>query len=299
MNRPGWILPCLTGLLVVSSARAQQPADVKATIEYVRKLQTGGGGFLSQAPAPNIRIAPTLRATSSAVRALHYLGGEVPDKAACIKFVESCFDENSGGFSDFPKGKPDVFTTAVGIMAVTELKMPLDKFEGAAIKYLSDNSKGFDDIRIAVAGLERLGKKSPKTKEWRKVVGPIVLAQGDDNPKNGVAREVGSLAVTHLRLGAKKLDNPDPVIQLLRNGQQKNGAYGKLGTETSDLESTYRVMRAFVMLKAQPKNLEALRSFVAKCRNDDGGYGITPGQSSNVSATYFAAIIRHWMKDMK
>jgi hypothetical protein len=177
--------------------------------------------------------------------------------------------------------------------------MPRDKYQDASIKYLSDNSKGFADIRIAVAGLESIGKKSPKTNDWRKEIGPILLAKGDDNPKNGAARAVGSLAVTHLRLGPKKLEPAEPVIQLLRAGQLKSGGYGKEGTDKGDLESTYRVMRAFVMLKAQPKNLEGLRSFVAKCRNDDGGYGISPGQLSDMSGTYFAAIIRHWLKDMK
>ena len=81
--------------------------------------------------------------------------------------------------------------------------------------------------------------------------------------------------------------------------QRMNGGYGKEGTATSDLESTYRVMRAFVMLKSQPKDVEGVRSFVAKCRNADGGYGVSPAEPSNVNATYFAAIIRHWAKDMK
>jgi hypothetical protein len=39
-----------------------------------------------------------------------------------------------------------------------------------------------------------------------------------------------------------------------------------------------------------------VRSFVAKCRNADGGYGVAPGQPSNISGTYFAAIILHWLK---
>src|SRR5438552_9685813 len=143
-------------------ARAGQPDDVKASIAYVQKLQTNTGGFLSMEPKPNIRIAPTLRATSAGVRALKYLGGKVPDVEACKKFVESCYDAAAGGFSDFPRGKPDVFATAVGIMAVAELKMPADQYDDGAIKYLSQNVKGFEDIRIAVAGLERISKKSPK-----------------------------------------------------------------------------------------------------------------------------------------
>ncbi len=299
MPRKTSMLLVLAGLLCPAWARADEPADVKATIAYVQKLQTNTGGFLSMEPKPNIRIAPTLRATSAAVRALHYLGGKIPDKAACIKFVESCFDKESGGFADFARGKPDVFTTAVGVMAVTELKMPVEKYEGV-IKYLSENAKDFDDIRIAVAGLERLGKKSPKQADWLKVVSDFKIdnSPGFDGPKSGAARGAGTLAVTYLRLGVKS-SAISQTLEVIQKGQRQSGGWGKEGAAASDLETTYRVMRAFVMLKAQPKNVEGVRSFVAKCRNADGGYGLAPGEPSTIGPTYFAAIIRHWLKDMK
>ena len=73
----------------VCLARAGQPDDVKATIAYVQKLQTNTGGFLSMEPKPNIRLAPTLRTTSSAVRTVHYLSGKIPNGEACKKYVAS------------------------------------------------------------------------------------------------------------------------------------------------------------------------------------------------------------------
>ena len=75
---------------------------IKQTIAYVQKLQTSTGGFTSIPPAPNIRIAPTLRATSAAVRALHYLGGTIPDKPAAVKFVERCWNPATGGSPTLP-----------------------------------------------------------------------------------------------------------------------------------------------------------------------------------------------------
>jgi prenyltransferase beta subunit len=159
---------------------------------------------------------------------------------------------------------------------------------------LSENTKGFEDIRIAVAGLERIGKKSPKTQEWLKEVGELKIPGDASGPTSGAARQAGSLIVTNLRLGGK-YESTDQLIKTLKAGQRDNGGYGKDGTMTSDLETTYRVMRAFHMLKAKPGDVEGMRSFVAKCRNDDGGYGISPGQPSNVAATYFAAIIKHWL----
>src|SRR5436309_2991672 len=92
----------LCGLIFFPLAPAKAgEKGVDDTIIYLQKLQTSTGGFLSMMPQPNIRLAPTLPATSSAIRALHYLGGEVPDKAASIKFVDSCYDPATGSFSGF------------------------------------------------------------------------------------------------------------------------------------------------------------------------------------------------------
>jgi hypothetical protein len=54
-------------------------------------------------------------------------------------------------------------------------------------------------------------------------------------------------------------------------------------------------MRCFMMLKERPARVEGLRTYVAKCRNEDGGYGVAPGQPSNVGGTYYATIITHWL----
>ncbi|MCI0379883.1 MAG: hypothetical protein L0215_20060 [Gemmataceae bacterium] len=281
-------------LTVSSRGLAQDDAGVKQTIAFVQKLQTNTGGFLSMAPQPNIRLAPNLRATSSAVRALHYLGGKVPDHDACAKFVDSCFDPASGGFADFAKGKPDVFSTAVGIMAVTELKMPTDKYGPAAIKYLTENAKSFEEIRIAAAGLERLKAQSLKSKEWLKEVAKLQNKDGTFGKEAGLARDTGGAVVTLLRLGGE-LSNRDHILRVLKEGQRPSGGYGKGVDFGADLESTYRVMRCFVMLKAQPERVEGMRTFVAKCRNEDGGYSVVPGDTSTVSGAYFAAIILHWL----
>jgi hypothetical protein len=285
---------CLTliGFLVLASSGHAGDAAVKQSIAYVQKLQTDGGGFLAQAALDKPGV-PSLRATSAAVRALHYLGGDIKDKDACIKFVASCHDAESGGFSDVPKGKPGVFETAVGLMAVTELKMPADKYADGASKYLAENAKTFEEIRIAAAGFEAIKKKSPQEKAWLGEVLKIdVLGNGP-----GQSRATASAVVTILRLGSKP-PAPGECIKVLKAGQRQNGGWGKADDEiASDLETTYRVMRCFVMLKARPDNIEGVRSFVAKCRNADGGYAVAPGQPSSIGGTYFASIITHWLKE--
>ena len=294
MKRPCLIL--VTCLALATPLAAGENA-VKQSIAYVQKLQTRSNGFLAGFPKTSVPAVPTLRSTSSAVRALHYLGGDIPYKDACITFVAGCYDPESGGFKDTPKGKPEVFATAVGLMAVTELKMPTDKYAKGAIKYLSDNAKGFEDIRIAAAGLERLSEKSPKNDEWLKEVLKLQNPDGTFGKGPGQARATGGSVVTVLRLGGKVTET-ERVLKVLKAGQRQNGGYGKDDSEiASDLETTYRVMRCFVMLKARPDNVEGIRSFVAKCRNEDGGYGVAPAQPSSVGGTYFASIILHWLKE--
>jgi len=284
-------------LMLPFAAVSAQDADIKSTIAYVQSLQANTGGFIAQAPQPNIRLAPNLRSTSAAVRALYYLGGDVPNKDACKKFVDSCYDSASGGFANLPGGEPDVFTTAVGLMAVVRLDMPLDKYADRASDFLSKNSKGFEDIRIAAAGFENMKRQPPNARDWLELISKMRNPDGTYGKDATLARDSGGTAVTELRLGGK-LSNRENVVKAIKDGQRPNGGYGKeTNPFAADLETTYRVMRAFMMLKESPADAEGVRSFVLKCRNEDGGYGMTPGETSTVGATYFATIIRHWLKD--
>ena len=85
-----------------------------------------------------------------------------------------------------------------------------------------------------------------------------------------------------LRLGLPVV-NKDKIFQMIRNGQEADGGWKKEGAKTSDLETTYRVMRAMVLAKERPKNTFKLGEFLASCRNADGGYGTAPGEPSSVS----------------
>jgi hypothetical protein len=278
------------GLLFALAMPVQAEEQNKSTIAYLQKLQNKDGGFR---PAAD-KDKSSLRATSSALRALKYFGGEVPDRSSAGDFVKSCFDKTSGGFADMPGGKVEIAVTAIGLMAVVELKLPTEPYEAAVIKYLGDNVKTFEDIRIAVAGLEAVGKKAPQNETWLEQVLKMRNAGGTYGKGDGAARDTGGAAVAVLRMGGK-VENGDEVLKVLNAGQRKSGGFGKAGTEDADLETSYRVMRCYHMLKAKPEGAAKLREFVGKCRNEDGGYGIMPGQASAVGSTYFAAIILHWL----
>jgi prenyltransferase beta subunit len=294
-----YCLAAVCGLLCLTPARAQTEA-IQGKIEtarYVLKLQTKEGGFLPANPAPGAaNQKPSLRATTAAVRAVKYLGVKLPfDRAACAKSVERCYDKASGGFADAPAGKPDVFSTAVGIMAVAELKMPANDYRKGVLDFLAGKVKSFDDIRIAVAGLESIKAVEAQHDKWlAQVLRKQNSKGGTWGTGRGVARETGSAVVAILRMHGPVIPR-DEIIKALKKGQRTDGGFGKADADGSDLETTYRVMRAFVMLKVRPDDVEGVRSFIAKCRNDDHGYGVRPDQPSSVGATYYAAIINHWL----
>src|SRR4051794_39510003 len=93
----------------------QSDAEKKATLDYLASLRSGGGYKVDAKAA-----GPSLRGTSSALRATRYFGGTVAHRDEVGKFVLSCRDAESGGFADTPGGKPDVVLTSIGLMALTE-----------------------------------------------------------------------------------------------------------------------------------------------------------------------------------
>jgi hypothetical protein len=278
-------------LLVVSvPVRAQTAEEKKATVAWLRKLQAADGGFQ---PAPG-KAPSGLRATTTALRALKYFGGEVPDRSAAADFVKSCFVKDSGAFADRPGGKPDVISTAVGIMAVVELKLPTDPYESGVLAYLGEHAKSFEEVRLAAAGLEALGKRPPQADDWLKEIVKMRHEDGTYGKGDGTARDTGGAVVAVLRLGGK-VEHPEAIVKSLDAGQRKDGGFGKEGVAGSDMETTYRVVRCYHVLKAQPAGADRCRAFIASCRNADGGYAVAPGQPSSGSGTYFAGIVLHWL----
>ena len=73
----------------------------------------------------------------------------------------------------------------------------------------------------------------------------------------------------------------------MKEGQRPDGGWSK-DDGPSDLATSYRVMRAFFMLKEAP-DLDALRKFIAGCRQSDGGYSSTPDGAADPSGT----LLRH------
>jgi hypothetical protein len=287
MNR--LVLTGLCLILVPGLVSAQSADQKKETIAYLQRLQVKDSGFRPSSSTAR----PSLGASNGALRALKYFGGDMDERDACVRFVKSCFDPDSGGFADEPGGKVNVHTTSVGIMAVVELKMPTAPYEAAVLKYFGENARGFEEIRIAAAAVEAVGKKPPQAQAWLRQLEEMRRDDGTYGKGDDAARATGGAVAAVLRLGGK-VEQRDNVLRVLNAGQRKDGGFGK-GGEASDLGSSYRIVRSFHMMEAKPRGAEALRGFIARCRNKDGGYGEAPGRPSSASGTYYAAIILHWL----
>jgi prenyltransferase beta subunit len=293
MRRPVLALAVLVGL-GAPAARSQDTEPNKAlTVAYLQGLQQPDGGFLPAPGGPEAKSS--LRATSACVRALKYFGGAPKDRDAAVAFVKKCYDPAAGAFADRPGGKPDVPTAAVGMMALVALgvDVPLD-YKTAVMGFLMQNAKGFEEVRLAAAGCEAMGLKPANAAAWLEVIRQTANPEGSFGKGDGVARDTGGAAAAILRLGGQ-LENREAVVKAFKDGQRADGGFGKAGEKDSDLETTYRVMRSFHMLKEKP-DVERCRAFVARCRQADGGYGIAPGRPSGAGPTYYAASILGWLE---
>jgi hypothetical protein len=279
-------------LLAVLPLHGQDEA-AKATIAYLQKLQADDGGFRADARAAD----SDLPATTAAFRALKYFGAAPRDPAACAAFVRRCFDKDNGGFAARPGGKASYRPTAVGIMALVDMKITTRRPDvDAAVKYLDEHSKTFEEMRLTAASFESLRQRPPHADDWLAQIAKLRNADGTYGKDDSVARDTGGAVCAVLRLGGK-VEHRDNVLRALNAGLRTDGGFAKAGAESSDLETCYRIARAFHMLKTKPQGADRLRAFIARCRNDDGGYGVAPGKPSNVSGCYYAAIILHWLDE--
>lgn len=274
----------LLALLICALPIFAQDAHTKKTLEFLYSLEQKDGSYLS-----DTKGKADLRSTSAAMRAIRYLGGKVPHPDLTAKYVASCFDEKAGGFAATPGGKVEIAVTAVGLMASAELKS-VKTFAEPATKYLLENAKTFEERRIAVAGLEAI---QPYPKNLHELWLDEVFKTRKEDGTFGTVRATGGSAAMLIRARYPlKKEDYEPIRKQLVNGQADDGGYAAPDAKSSDLETTYRVMRALFLLGAKPKEPEKLAKFVKGFANAEGGYGTPP----NARDTYYSAIILYWLK---
>jgi len=284
-------------LLLPAFAFAQTADEKKATLKFIDSLRDPEtGAWAVSPPKDGEKLKPSLRAVNGAVNALKFFGGEVTDKEKVTKFVMGCYDEKTGTFAE-PGEKPTVASTCIGVLSATALGIDKAKYK-KAMKYLGENMKVFEDYRLTAAAIEAFGVKEADI-DLRQFGEKALLAHATEAGPGLMSspRAVGSFLAMYLRLGGKKDRSASGTdLQTLLRGQMKDGGWGKDDAKASDAETTYRVMRAFMLLEEKPKDPEAVAKFVASCRRKDGGYGVDAEAPSSMSGVYYAAKITEWLK---
>ena len=204
------------------------------------------------------RSSSSLGATNSGLKVLLHVGGSVPDVLGCIKYVKSCRD-STGGFAPTPGGKPDVITTAVGLMAASELKIAD-----------ADHDQGGD--RLLSARTPRASRKSGwPSPASRPCMAPRPTSRGGSSrsrrmrePGRNLRRGAGP-GLRDRRRGRGDLADGAEARKTRRDHRARSRpasgpkAAGPRTTGRPDLGATYRVMRALFMLQREARRRSIAR----------------------------------------
>ncbi|WP_254509364.1 prenyltransferase/squalene oxidase repeat-containing protein [Anatilimnocola floriformis] len=269
----------------------------EAAASFLRTTQQPNGGFISDQPKPGETAKPNLRTTRTAVRVFRLLDKDIPNREKVTEFLWACYDEKSGGFAAEPGGKPDPISTSVGLMIAQELKLPTEKYLQRGLKFMDEQTEGFEQIRMVASSLEEFEATVPSAAKWVREMEAKKLANGSFGEGSGAARQTALFGVAIQRLGGK-IDR-DSTLRILRAGQRADGGFGSDAPDVSDLESCYRIVRLFHRLEATPERVHDLRGFIARCKKSDGGYGRTTSETSSLHGTYYATIITSWLDELE
>ena len=277
----------LSTLLVLMGFSFPLAAQELSALKFVDSLENPIGGYW-----PNLAAkgkSSSLRATVAALRVYKYEGKALPNFEKHRNFMLSCWHEKDSGFADFPGGPTDVILAAVGLMGARDGAFLNNEKRTLGTKYLIDNAKNFEEIRMASAFLADEPYDAKVAESWQKTI--LARANKDGTFGSGFSkpRDSASAWVTLLRLQFS-LKNYE---LLSKDFRMKDGGFGSESSDRSDLETAYRVSRYFHMIQNQTMLRDTL-SFIETCRNADGGYGPRPGEKSSLGSTYHAVIIKKW-----
>ena len=243
-----WTTFLVAALLTAGDTAAQN----QAAIAYLRTLQMPSGGFVDVPPPPGSEPRPSLRTTRTALRTFRLLGGQPADREAVVRYLDACYDHESGAFSDRPGVKPDAVSTAVGLMILGELKRPVASYVEAGLKFMNEKTEGFEQIRMVASALEELGRRVPNADRWLRVIDHARNPDGSYGCGAGKARTTALYVMAQLRLGGKPESN-EAVLKVLRAGQRADGGFGGDKPGRSDLEACYRVVRVLAYFGARAR----------------------------------------------
>jgi len=274
------------------------PDEKQEAVRYLQTLQLPSGAFATRMPTDGSAPIPSLRSTRTAIRAFRLLGSDAPHPEAILKYLKDCHSSATGGFSDRPGAPPDPISTSVALMILQELKQPVEPYLKPALSFMGRQTQNFEEIRMVASGLEEMNQKLPEAEKWGRIIDEARNQDGSYGKGPGQARSTALRVVARQRLGLP-VSQQEVILKVIRAGQHTDGGFGGEKPDQSDLESCYRIVRLFSRLNTLPDDTRALRGFIQRCRNADGGYGVRPQEPSSLHGTYYATIVQYWLNGGK
>ena len=165
-----------------------------------------------------------------------------------------------------------------------------------AMDYLGKNAQSFEEVRMAIAGLEAVHGSSPDFPKWNEMLQGMRNPDGTWGEGPGQAYATGGAGAAVLRMGMT-LDKRDAVITAAEGRPAPRRRLVQRRRSSPTLAATCRIMRALYMLHERP-DIDRLLTFVARCRQSDGSYASKPGGAGDLGGTYTATIVIYWVRQL-
>lgn len=225
------LLPFLFLLLPLSAKNLPDAVLAAVSSHYA------AGGY-KHSPADK---EPTISATLMGLRTFRYLGVERENVARQREFLLGRFDEKKAAFVETGKTEPDALANAFALMLMGELRMPEDVHAVSARDYVVAEAKSFDEIYLAMAGLQAMGMHKEIPASWVKTMMDTALDE------KSTAYDKARAVVTCMRTG---FNLPDYAMFLapLQSALADVMADATFHENPEKLQQAYTLARALVML---------------------------------------------------
>ncbi|MCY1141444.1 hypothetical protein OWR29_25895 [Actinoplanes sp. Pm04-4] len=223
----------------------------------------------------------------------------VPDRAAVERYVESCYQGDSNGFTLTPGGDSSLHAIAEGHVALVMLGHTEPHWTKNLSQLVKPLVHDLMDVWIASAFLNTAGVRSSDAARWEAMVLGARNPDGTWGAGQDRAVQTAMHASSLLLLGVP-LPEPAMVRQTIIGAQTAEGGWGDGDSDgKATLAATYRIARV-VRALSLPVDTTAATAFVESCRKTDGSYTGQPDAGStggDLVNTYLALTIDRWLND--
>ncbi|RCS42044.1 hypothetical protein DTL42_19635 [Bremerella cremea] len=255
---------------------------------FLDSLLRDDGGYANAAG----KAKSSLSSTNSVLKALDSLDCIVSATEKTVDFVRSCHDGVLGGFAQQPGAEADGFTTASALMLLNRLggSGAVSIYQERAVQFMNSKARTQYDHFMTIAAYEEcdITGSSPD-----KAIAYFQAKASDDTPNARVLDN--AITFSSLLRAGQPFKNKPAVIDLLLQRQRDDGGFGD--GDSSDLFTTYCVLRCLVLLKTPP-NVRRLQRYLSQLRRKNG-FAATRGEAASAGATYQVLSILQWISDLQ